>query len=62
MGKDSLINYFSNHQLDILAYTFPYHMQNTDCMKPSDCHDSISSLSEDNSLENKINNLIYVIL
>ena len=54
MGRDSSINHFSNHQLDILAYTFPYHMQNTDYMKPPDCHDSTSSLNASNSLENNI--------
>ena len=54
LGRDSSINHFSNHQLGILAYTFPYHMQNTDYMKPPDCHDSTSSLNASNSLENNI--------
>ena len=54
LGRDSSINHFSSHQLDILAYTFPYHMQNTDYMKPPDCHDSTSSLNASNSLENNI--------
>ena len=39
LGGESSINHFSKHQLDILAYTFPYHMQESNNMKPPDCQD-----------------------
>ena len=54
LGRDSSINHFSNHQLDILAYTFPYHMQESNNMKPPDCQDPINSVNSHDSLEYRI--------
>ena len=54
LGGESSINHFSKHQLDILAYTFPYHMQESDNMKPPDCQDPINSVKSIDSLEFRI--------
>ena len=54
LGGESTINHFSNHQLDILAYTFPYDMQNSDDMKPIDCQNITSPMDKHTSLEYNI--------
>ena len=36
VGGSSSINDFNKYQLDMLVYTYPYHMQKVDRMKPYD--------------------------
>ena len=54
LGGDSTINHFNNHQLDILAYTYPYHMYKSECMKPLDCQNIINTHHHINSLDTRI--------
>ena len=37
IGGSSSTNDFNKYQLDMLAYTYPYHMQKSVVMKPIDC-------------------------
>ena len=54
VGGSSSINDFNKYQLDMLAYTYPYHMQKVNQMKPPDCQ-APSIISKDmNMLENKV--------
>ncbi len=54
LGEKSLINDFNKYQLDMLAYTYPYHMQQTDQMKPLDCQDPSMTSNDLNTLRNKV--------
>ena len=54
LGDTSSIHGFNKHQRDILAYTYPYHMQMANCMKPYDCQPSNDLLEHTNTLESKI--------
>ena len=54
LGDTSSIHDFNKHQRDILAYTYPYHIQITNCMKPYDCQPSNDVLENTNTLESKI--------
>ena len=38
----------------MLAYTYPYHMQQTDQMKPLDCQDPSITSNDLNTLRNKV--------
>ena len=38
----------------MLAYTYPYHMQKGDQMKPYNCQDTSITLEDMNTLENKV--------
>ena len=51
-SHSSLAN-FSKPQLDALAYTYPFHMDGYDSMKPSDCR--YSGALQDQSVEQIIN-------
>ena len=54
IGGNSSINDFNKYQLDSLAYTYPYHMQKVDLMKPLDCQVSPIESEEINTLENRV--------
>ena len=55
LGEESSINHFNKSQLDILAYSFPYHMHNNDNMRPIDCReDPIRSTTNCNTLDYRI--------
>ena len=41
IGENSSINDFNKYQLDMLVYTYPYHMQKGDQMKPLDCQEPL---------------------
>ena len=54
VGGNSSINDFNKYQLDMLAYTYPYHMKKIDGMKPRDCQ-AASTISEGmNILETRV--------
>ena len=54
LGRNLKINNFTKQQLDIMAYTFPYHMQLSDSMKPIDCRSLQVSQSSINDLSSAI--------
>ena len=53
-GGSSSINYFNKYQSDMLAYTYPYHMQKVDRMKPYDYQATFITSEDMNTLENKV--------
>ena len=51
---DNFMNNNMKHQLDMLAYTYPYHMCDSTLMKPLDCQFVDRSVKEHITLENSI--------
>ena len=37
LGPENVLDDINNHQLDVLAYTYPFHMKDCNLMKPKDC-------------------------
>ena len=64
LGGISAINNFDRCKLDMLAYTYPYHMEEANRMKPHDCQSIFNVRENTDTLEYKIiqlnlrNNLI----
>ena len=54
LGDTSPIYDFNKHQRDILAYTYPYHMQVDNCMKTYDCQPSNNMREDTSTIENKL--------
>ena len=54
LGGLSSINDFNKYQLDMLSYTYPYHMQIVNCMKPRDCQPIFRLPENKNTLEYKV--------
>ena len=54
LGGDSSINHFTKHQLDILSYTFPYHMKGCNKMRPPDCYKPNDLQNQLDTLDDKI--------
>ena len=54
LGEEILIDYFNEQHLDILVYTFSYHMYDNDNMKPVDYQDPISSITNCNIIDHRI--------
>ena len=44
----------NKHQLDMLAYTYPYHMKDSNLMKPKDCQSISDQLPENITLDTAI--------
>ena len=55
LGGMSSINDYNKNQLDVLAYTYPYNMQNSNSMKPHDCKSTIKGSEDINTLEYRLN-------
>ena len=64
LGSESSINDFNKQQLDMLSYTYPYHMKNCGIMKPHDCQNPNDSTACYHTLDEKLKqfNLRYPLL
>ena len=54
LGSDIISTDKDKHQLDMLAYTYPYHMLESINMLPSDCHSEYMPLKQLDTLEARI--------
>ena len=55
LGGTSSINDYNKNQLDVLAYPYPYNMQNSNSMKPHDCKSTVKEPEDINTLEYRVN-------
>ena len=54
LGGECSDNHFSKEQCDVLAYTYPYHMNECEKMKPIDCQKPGTTIVNVDTLESKI--------
>ena len=54
-GDECLDTHFSKEQCDVLAYTYPYHMNEYEWMKPIDCQKPCDQTLDMDNIESRLN-------